>query len=211
MARRIYDISLTFEPGMLIFEGDPPFRVHDTYLIARGDPYNLSTLSFGSHTGTHMDAPRHFLDSGLSVDELPLNHFYGPARVLEIPDKAAINAEDLRPFQVQRGEILLLKTRNSLFVREPQFRRDFSYLTLDAAQYLAASEILTVGIDYLSLEKFGSQDFSIHQTLLGNNIVILEGLVLTEVPAGNYQLIALPVKIKDGNGSPLRAILVQEG
>ncbi len=210
MPRRIYDISLTFEPGMLVFEGDPPFAAHCSHLISRGDPFNLTALSFGSHTGTHIDAPRHFNDQGLAVDEVSLAHVFGPARVLEIPGKEAIQAEDLRPFEIQRDEIILLKTRNSRFLQERQFRRDFSYLTLDAARHLADSGILTVGMDYLSLEKFGSQDFAVHHILLDNNITILEGLVLTDVPAGDYHLIALPLKIKEGNGSPVRAILVKE-
>jgi arylformamidase len=210
MPRRIYDISLTIEPGMLAFEGDPPVAIHHSRLISHGDPYNLTALSFGSHTGTHMDAPRHFNDRNPTMDEVSLDHFYGPARVLEIPGKEAIQAQDLRPFEIQRGEIILLKTRNSEFIRERQFRRDFSYLTLDAAQHLLDSGILTIGIDYLSLEKFDSQDFAVHHTLLDNNIIILEGLVLAEVPAGDYQLIALPLKIKEGDGSPVRAILVRE-
>jgi arylformamidase len=210
MHEKIYDISMTLEPGMLVFGGDPPFEVSNPLQIAKGDVCNLSIFSFGSHAGTHVDAPRHFVEKGATVEQLGWEHFMGPARVVEIPGKELITAEDLRAKSLGEEKILLLKTRNSRLIEHREFDPTFSGISLDAAQYLAEAGIRTVGIDYLSLERFGSQEFEVHHALLGKGIVILEGLRLAEVPPGNYHLVALPIKIKGGNGSPVRAILISE-
>jgi arylformamidase len=206
----IYDVSMTLEPGMLVFEGDPPYEVTHPLQIAKGDLCNLSVLCFGSHTGTHIDAPRHFIEGGASVDELPLEHFFGPARLLEFPGAEWITAGDLEENGLGEEKILLLKTRNSALLEKSVFDRTFTGISEDAARYLASAGIRTVGIDYLSIEGYGSQAYPVHQLLLGNGIVILEGLRLAGVPPGRYQLAALPIKIREGNGSPVRAILIAE-
>ena len=210
MAKIYFDITLPLQLGMITFPGDPPLEISHFSQISQGDQCNLSLLTFGSHTGTHIDAPKHFYDAGLTVDQLPLHHFMGPARVVEISHRDAITAEDLILFHIQKNSILLLKTKNSGLITQPEFCRTFAYLTQDAAEYLADIGIWTFGFDYLSLEPYGSNEFKVHEALLGKGIVIIEGLVLGEVPPGDYQLVALPIKIMGGNGSPVRAVLIKE-
>jgi arylformamidase len=210
MTKKFLDITLELGPSTVTFPGDPPVQIFHPCQLSKGDPCNLSVLTLSSHAGTHVDPPRHFYEHGLGVDQLPLEHFIGPARVLEIPDKQVITPEELLPFDIKKNEIILLKTRNSLLIKQPVFSRDFAYLSPEAGQYLAEIGILTLGFDYFSCEAYSSQEYEVHHALLGEGIVIIEGLVLTDVPPGSYTLVALPLKIKEGNGSPVRAILIAD-
>jgi arylformamidase len=209
--RRIYhDVSLVLSPSIAVYPGDPPLRIAEHLLISRGDPANVSILEMGSHTGTHVDAPRHFFDDGAPVDQLSLDHFLGKAKVLDLTGVDAIGAADLARHTIEPEDRVLLKTRNSAFVEEPNVRTDFAYLTLDGARYLAEVGIRTLGIDYLSIERFDCDDFPAHRTLLGRGIVLIEGLCLGRVAPGEYEMIALPIKIRGGNGSPVRVVLIEE-
>lgn len=210
MSKRIFDISLELSPATVTFPGDPPVQISHPCQISKGDPCNLSLLSLGSHAGTHIDAPRHFFENGLSVDQLGLEHFAGPARVLEIPDKQVVTPGDLKPFGIKQGEIILLKTKNSHLIKQPVFCRDFAYLSPEAGRYLAEIGIRTLGFDYFSVEPSESETYEVHDALLGKGIVIMEGLVLTDVPPGHYTLAALPLKIKGADGSPVRAVLIAD-
>jgi arylformamidase len=205
-----HDITLDFTPEMLIFPGDPQLEIMEHMLKSKGDVVNLSILTFGSHTGTHIDAPKHFVDSGKTVDQLALDHFIGTAKVFEIPEVLAITVKDLKPLNILKDDIVLLKTLNSPWLHEDKFHTDFAYLTPEAAKYLAEIGIKTLGFDYLSIDKYNSNDFGAHYALLGQGIVIIEGLVLRDIRPGQYQMVALPIKIKGGNGSPVRAVLIEE-
>jgi arylformamidase len=209
--RRIYhDVSQPLSPSIVVYPGDPPLKLSERLLISRGDPVNLSILEMSTHTGTHVDAPRHFLDDGATVDELPLDHFLGRAEVLDLTGVDAIGAADLARHAIEPGDRILLKTRSSVFVEEPQFRTDFPYLTPDGARHLADIGIQTLGIDSPSFDAFNSDDYAAHRTLLGRGIVLIEGLGLSRVAPGEYEMIALPINIRGGNGSPVRVVLVEE-
>ena len=209
----IYDISLPYHPGMVVFPGDPPFAVEEMLQIQKGDVCNLSRLSLGSHTGTHFDAPKHFFDDGLTVDRVPLEHFMGKARVCEIMGKPEITEADLAAQKLIKGEIVLIKTDNSRWDGEKQkkgiheFQPDFVTLTPGAARYLAETGVKTVGVDYLSVEKSVNNDFPVHKILLGNGVIIIEGLVLGPITPGEYRMAGLPLNIIGGNGSPIRVVL----
>lgn len=174
--------------------------------MRKGAPYNVSQLQLGSHTLTHIDAPYHFEPSGKTVDELPLDVLVGPCRVFEIRG-AAITCEHIRALNLRRTTRVLFKTRNSESWSK-RFKKSFTYITPDAANALVEKGVRLVGIDYLSVEKFGSKDFSTHHSFLRNGVVILEGLNLAKVRPGPYTLVALPLKIEGGDGSPARAILL---
>lgn len=211
MKKRIYhDITMDFSEDIAVFPGDPKITIKEHMSIAKGDIVNLSMITFGSHTSTHIDAPRHFFDQGLSVDELPLEHFMGKAKVFEFQNRDAITAEDLHGLDIQKGDIVLFKTRNSSFLKDRSFHKDFVYIAPDAARYLVEAEIKTVGIDYLTIDPFGGNGFESHYALLGKGIVLIEGLDLEVIQPGEYEISALPVKIKNGNGSPVRAVLIEE-
>ncbi len=202
-----YDVSLTYEPEMVVYPGDTPFETREIMNISDGDVCNLSAYSFGSHTGTHIDAPRHFFAEGLTVDQIPADYFIGKARVCEVLDTDIIGAAELTKFGIQKGEIVLLKTRNSNLLTQKIFSPEYAYLTPEAARYLGEAGVRILGFDYYSVEKITSRDFEVHRILLGNDIIIIEGLSLSVVKPGIYNMIGLPLKIKNGNGSPIRVLL----
>jgi arylformamidase len=197
---------------MLHWPGDPDVRITRVSDMGGGDGANLTHLDMGAHTGTHLDAPRHFVREGAGVDEIELSAVAGPARVMEIRDAEVITADELMPRQIGAGERILFKTRNSdrEWYREP-FSEDFVHLSTEAAEYLAERRPRMVGIDYLSIGGYGRNEREVHQALLGSNILVVEGLYLGCVERGDYELICLPVKIAGGDGAPARAIVRKTG
>jgi arylformamidase len=207
-----YDLSVPISRGMPVWPGDPPIRVERVSSISRGDDYNLSRMEISSHLLTHVDAPRHFSEQGLSVDRIPLDVLIGPAIVVEPrPEGNLITATDLGQLGIRKAERLLIKTRNSeLWMGGPyDFETNFVSLSKDAARWLVAREIKLVGIDYLSIDPFDAQDLTVHRTLLENGVVIVEGLNLGQVPEGHYRLMCLPLKVRDGDGAPARVVLMR--
>jgi arylformamidase len=202
------DVTLPLRSGMLVWPGDPPVKIAQFKAISRGDSSNVSMLSFGAHTGTHMDAPRHFLEGGPGMDKLPLEAVIGPARVIAIRDRVSIQARELRAHRIRRGERIIFKTHGSAARwRKPGFSRDYVYVTNEAARFLADRGVRMVGVDYLSVGGFKKDSHETHRTLLGAGIWIIEGLELSRVPPGRYDLIALPLRILDADGAPARVVL----
>ena len=209
---KIYDVTVAIGDGVPIYEGDPPAVVRGEKAFSSGDGVNVSSLCFGAHTGTHVDAPNHFIDGTRRVDELDLDKLIGPCVVVEIPaDVMAVEPEHLPP--LEGIERLILKTRNSEFWSAPEygFRKDFTYITHATAKLLTEAGIKLIGIDYLSIEAPGSEGHPVHITLLEKEIVILEGLDLRAVPTGEYHLTCLPLKYVGGtgDGAPARTVLIE--
>ena len=208
----IYDISVPIAPGETpAYPGDPGIEITSWAAISRGDPANVSVLHFGAHTGTHIDAPSHFIEGAPGIPSLPLDLLVGEARVLEIPaDVMAVEEQHLAEIPPGAKRVLF-KTRNSAFWEDPRarFREDFTYISPPAARALARRGVRLVGFDYLSVEEFGSKDFATHHALLSKGVVIVEGLDLRAIKAGTYELFCLPLKIVagSGDGAPARAIL----
>jgi len=176
--------------------------------IERGDVANVSKLSMGAHTGTHMDAPLHFFRTGKGIDTMPLTATIGRARVIEIRDPESIKPEELGSYQLQRGERILFRTRNSARCWQTNdFVEDFVYISQEAARYLAVQEVQTVGVDYLSVGGFFKDGVETHHALLEAGIWIIEGLNLSNVVPGTYELVCLPLRIEGSDGAPSRAIL----
>jgi arylformamidase len=205
----IYDISLPIASGGLVYPGNPEISITAQQSLAKGDGANVSHLSFGSHTGTHVDAPKHFFDDGLGVDALPLDILMGDATLINVDDSvAAVGEAELRRHELTGHLRVLIKTRNSDFIRESEFRRDYTYLAPDGAAYLANLGVKLVGVDYLSIEQFHSGHHRTHRTLLERGVIIVEGLDLSAPPAGPYELCVLPLRLSDLDGAPARAVLV---
>ena len=204
------DITITIKPGMVHWPGDPEIMIKRTSSINQGDSANVSHLSMGSHTGTHMDAPLHFLPKGKGLDRIPLEAVIGPARVLEIKDPQTIKIEEIKKYNIQAGEKILFKTRNSSRLWKTNiFSKDYVYITHETAEYLAKKKIRTLGVDYLSVGGFKKDGRETHRALLSKNIWLIEGLNLSKVKAGRYELICLPLKILNSDGAPARALLRQ--
>jgi arylformamidase len=208
---KIYDVSVPIRDGGLIYPGNPEIHVSLQQSVALGAGANVSNVAFGSHTGTHVDAERHFFDDGQTVDQIPLETLIGPALVLEFKSEAAVTRADLEAHDLTSVDRVLLKTRNSNYLtQDPEFHRDYTYLAPDGAEYLVNLGVKLVGIDYLSIEQFHSGHHRTHLTLLGAKVVIVEGLNLVDVPPGRYTLYCLPIKLAGCDGAPARAVLVSE-
>lgn len=202
-----YDITLTISDTLITWPTDPAVSVRKTKRISRGDAWNLSELTFGSHCGTHIDAPYHFDENGITIDQIPLDSLIGDATVFEIKNNEKIDAEEVKSLKIGNCKRVIFKTINSTYWRRTEFTKDFVYITQETAAYLAVHNVKLVGIDSLSVDKFDNLHADVHQTLLKKGIIIIEGLDLSEVKPGDYELIALPLKIKGCDGGPARVVL----
>ena len=208
---RIHDISVLVDNGFPVWPGDPPVHLELGSSIASGDSYNLSRLgSVGLHTGTHVDAPNHFLAEGKTVDQIPLDALIGPARVCSLPAVECVTQANLEQLSLTGCERVLLKTRNSEQPWATQaFKTEYVYLAPDGAQYLANLGVRLVGTDYLSVGQYGDGTADTHCILLSKGVVLLEGLNLSQIEPGDYQLVALPWRVAAGDGAPARAVLIE--
>ncbi len=208
----IHDITVAISSDMPIYKGDPDAAVESFKAIARGDSANVSSIRFGVHSGTHVDAPNHFIDGTKQVHDLDLAKLIGPCRVIDVgPDVREIEPQHLG--DISGVERVIFKTRNSEFWSTPEdgFRKDFTYITPATAQMLADADIKLVGIDYLSIERSGGPGKPVHIALLEKEIIILEGVDLRNVAAGDYELICMPLKYigSTGDGAPARTVLIR--
>jgi arylformamidase len=205
------DVSAPLAPAVTpVYEGNPPLVVKFTMDMENGDALDLSQIDMGTHTGTHVDAPLHFVRGAPSIDEVPLDRLIGPALVIDVdPRVIAITAAELEKYPWRGHQRVLFRTRNSVnsWIIDPHFHRDFTFLAPDAAQLLADNGVLLVGIDYLSIEQFGAYKPRTHQILLGRGIPIVEGLDLRTVIPGEYDFIVMPLKILGHEAAPARAAL----
>jgi len=205
---KIYDITATIGDKLPVYGNERP-DIKKTATLQNGDGYNLTKFTFTTHTGTHADMPSHFVESNLTCDTIPLDHFYGLAQLIRINATEHITKEILNRYEIRINCILLIDTGQSKFMGDPTLKKDFIAFTPCAAEYLVEKKIKTLGMDYLSVDPYDTTDYPVHKTLLGNGITILEGLVLENVPEGFYTISALPLKFEDGDGSPVRAVLVE--
>jgi arylformamidase len=208
----IYDLTVPLTNDMASYPGDPGVQITDWSSLAKGDSANVTRLNFGAHSGTHVDAPAHFIEGAAKSESLALESLIGEAEVIDVPDSClSIGKEFVSDVYESGISRVLFKTRNSKFWQEysTEFRQDFTYLELEAAEYLAEQGVKLVGIDYLSIEQFGQKQHPTHLALLSRGIVIVEGLNLTGISAGRYELICLPMRIRSGlgDGAPARAVL----
>jgi arylformamidase len=206
---RVYDISLGISPELPVWPGDPPISLERVKKIEEGSNSNSSRLSCSVHTGTHVDAPLHFIKGGKSIDELALKAFFGRAYVVDLPkrdtlDAAAMDSAGIPP----RTRRVLFKTRNSrIWAKgEREFRKDFVAVDESGAEWLVQKGVQLVGIDYLSIAPY-RQSAKPHRILLDHGVVVLEGINLSGVRQGRYTLYCLPLKLVGSDGAPARAIL----
>ena len=207
-----YDVTVALSNELPTYPGDPGIQIGDWRALSKGDSANVSVVNFGAHTGTHVDAPAHFIDGAAKIESLPLDALIGEAVVVEVPaDIVEIGQEFVAQHIAPGTDRVLFKTRNSAFWNEPQpqFHSDFTHLNTDAAKWLAGQGAKLVGIDYLSIERFKSPGHPTHLALLEKGVVIVEGLNLTDVPPGRYEVICLPLRLRSqlGDGAPARVVL----
>lgn len=206
---KLIDVSVPIRDAMTVYRGNPPVRIRPAMTLPK-DGVNLSELCLGSHTGTHVDAPRHFIKGGKGIDRLDLERFIGAAWVADLQRvRGGISAADLRQARIPRGSRrILLRTSNSrLWHPARSFKTDFVYLAPDGADWMVERGVELVGIDYLSIEGYGVHDAPTHKRLLGAGIPIVEGLDLFKVRPGRWQMAAFPLRIENGDAGLTRAVL----
>jgi len=205
------DVSATLDPATTpVYEGNAPLSFEFMLDMRKGDGVTLSKYSLGAHSGTHIDAPQHFIRDGAPVDKVPLDPLIGPARVIDIPDSVrSIDAAELNRHAWKGAERLIFRTRSSVrgWMSSPTFHHDFAYVAPDAAQLIADAGVKLVGIDYISIEQFGGPAPLTHRILLGKGIPIIEGFALETIAPGDYDLIVLPIKVAGHEGAPARAVM----
>ncbi len=206
----VYDISVPLE-AVSVYPGDRQFSQEWMSSLKDGADYNLSALTLSSHAGTHLDAPAHLLKNGMTLDKYPINRFIVPAEVISVEGDESIPALAIPDLEKNKGEALLFKTQNSRrgILRSKVFSEEFVYLSLEAAKLCVSSGVSLVGIDSLSVDKYEDTSLPAHHALLENDVLILEGIDLADVPCGRYTLICLPLRVKDAEASPARAVLVR--
>jgi arylformamidase len=207
---KIIDVSVPLREGMVVWPGSTGFRLRQTMCLERGDTANVSQLDCDVHIGTHVDAPRHFLKDGATVEQLPMDILIGPAVLAYLPEVHTITVSVLNDLVLPAGtKRLLLRTSNSELwaaAGVSEFREDFVALTDDAAQWVVTHDIRLIGVDYLSVQRYEDNP-GVHQILLGQGVIIIEGLNLSNVLPGSYELICLPLKLVGAEGAPARAVL----
>ena len=204
---KLYDATLPIEEGMVTFPGDPPFQVKPFFQRQKGDPFDLALMSLGTHLGTHVDPPAHYIDGGFTVDEIPLESLVGPGVVLDMRGRAQIDRQALEKAPLGGHVRVLFKTDNGPRLFEPSFHPDFVHLTEDGARYLVQKKVRLVGNDYLSIERYQNPGAPVHHILLKAGVLVVEGVNLLKVPPGSYEIFCLPIKIKGADGAPSRIIL----
>lgn len=207
---RIFDISVPVRSNGLIYPGNPEISIEPQQAISQGAGANVSRISFGSHTGTHVDAAKHFFDSGQTVDQIPLDRLVGPAILIAVDENLmSVGARDLEQHHLRGHKRVLIRTRNSGFLLEHHFHRDYTFLSPEGAEYLVSLGVELVGVDYLSIEQFHSGHHRTHRTLLDKQVVIVEGLHLWGPQPGEYEFCCLPLRLEGLDGAPARAILIE--
>jgi len=206
----IWDITISLQKGMPAFPGDEEvFQWNHLLKVENGDPYSIKKIEMLTHAGTHIDVPSHFIPNGKNLESIDISKLIGIADVFQIKNTEKITLDEIKDYHIEPNSIVLFKTVNSnLWKSTNKFYKKYVYLTPEAAQFLVEKKIKCVGIDYLSIESFEeTSTISTHVILLSNDVIIIEGLDLSEIKPGRYRLICLPLKMVGVDGSPVRAIL----
>lgn len=206
MPHEVIDISPTLRDPMPAYPGNPLYSIRTVRSVEEGERSTLSEVTLGTHTGTHVDAPSHFIAGASKLEDMGLDPLVGTARVIELGVAETIEPSDLEGHVITRGERILLKTRNSALWSKDEFDPEYVFLSADSARYLADAEIACLGVDYLSVGGKGN-GVEVHQTLLGAGVLLIEGLDLSAAEPGEYDLVCLPLKLAGAEAAPARAIL----
>lgn len=201
------DVTLGMKKGMISFPGDPVFEMKPVLSLANSDPVNTSLLTLCSHSGTHVDPPAHYIKGARTVDQIPLDYLIGDGIIIDMCGKTRITADDIRRSNLTDHIRVFFKTDNSLRIRNGSFQEDYCCLDIDGAEFLVHMGVKLVGIDYLSIEGYESPDGTVHKTILASGAAIVEGLDLSNAPAGPCRIYCLPMRIENADGAPARVVI----
>lgn len=206
---KLIDVSVPLDASLPTYPGNTPFSLEAIKRLARGESSNVSTLHMSAHTGTHVDAPRHFFDGAAGVDLLPLEMLIGRVRLIEIRSRKGIGPDELSDINLSEDVRVLIKTPNSRLWGSPEFNPDYVGVTEAGAKHLIGQGIKVLGVDYLSVEQFKQPGAPAHHVLLGGGTIVIEGLNLRDVEPGVYEMFCLPLRIVGADGAPARVVLRQ--
>lgn len=204
---KLFDVTIPLDENLPVYPGNTPFSLEPIKRLSRGDSSNVSSFHLSAHSGTHVDAPRHFFDDGVGADALPLELLLGRARVIEVESRSGVGRDELAGLDLSDDLRVLIKTRNSRLWGSREFRSDYVGVTEEGARYLLGQGVKVVGIDYLSVEQFKKPGAPAHRVLLGGGVVIIEGLNLRDVEPGTYEMLCLPLRVVGADGAPARVLL----
>jgi len=204
---RLIDVTVPLDAQLPTYPHNTPFTLEPIKRIARGDSSNVSTLHMSAHSGTHVDAPRHFFDRGAGTETLPLEMLLGRTRVIALDTRKGITDADLTPFDLSEDVRVLIKTSNSRLWGSPTFQTGYIGIAESGAKYLVEHGVKLVGVDYLSVEEFRAPGAPAHHILLGAGVIVIEGLNLRDVDPGVYDMYCLPLRIVGCDGAPARVVL----
>lgn len=204
---RYYDISLNLSADTVRWITSAPFELHERRRMKRGDHNNSSGATMSLHSGTHVDAPFHFAPDGEAIDALPLETFIGPALVHAVEADRYIKAEHVAAIELEGITRVLFKTRNSALLKRQTYEADFVAFSVEAAEALVAKGVKLVGLDYLSIAHAGDEQVPVHRAFLDRGVVLVEGIDLSRISPGRYELICFPIRIRGADGAPCRAVL----
>jgi arylformamidase len=206
---KLIDVSVPLDANLPNYPGNTPFSLEAIKRIARGDSSNVSSVHMSVHAGTHVDAPRHFIDQASGVDALPLEMLVGRARVIEVTSRKGIGPDDLSATDLSEDLRVLIKTANSRLWGASEFHPEYIGMTEAGARYVIDHGIKVLGVDYLSVEEFKKPGAPAHHVLLGGGTIVIEGLNLRDVEPGVYEMFCLPLRIVGADGAPARVVLRQ--
>ena len=204
---KLIDVTVPLDSNLPVYPGNARFEIEPVKRMARGDSSNVSTLHLSAHSGTHVDAPRHFFDEGAGADKLPLDLLFGRTLVVEVRSRNGIGPEELANVDLSEAIRVLFKTTNSKHWTSTEFRTDYVGITGEGAKHLIDHGVKVVGVDYLSVEVFRTPGAPAHRALLGAGAVVIEGLNLLEVEPGHYDMFCLPLRVVGCDGAPARVVL----
>jgi arylformamidase len=207
VSTKLIDVTVALDADLPSYPGNTPFSIEPIKRIARGDSSNVSTLHMSAHSGTHVDAPRHFFDEGPGTEGLPLDMLVGRARVIEVTSRKGITPADFDGLDLSDDIRLLIKTPNSQLWGSAEFHKDYVGVTEAAARFLVERGVKVLGVDYLSVEVFKTPGAPAHHVLLGGGTIVIEGLNLRDVEPGTYDMVCLPLRIVGSDGAPARVVL----
>lgn len=208
MQQKMYDVSVGLRPSMPVWPDNPGFEISPYQTLEEGADANVSVMKLGSHVGTHVDAPAHFIKGAPSVDTLPLDILIGEAFVFELQVQSSISLADLEVLDLRGRKRILFKTRNSMLWSKEEFTPDYVSFEIEAAEFLVRKGVKLVGIDYLSVGSY-EDGVDVHHAFLESGIVVIEGLDLSSVSQGPYEIVCLPLKVIGADGAPARVVLRQ--
>jgi arylformamidase len=204
---KLIDVTVPLDDSLPVYPGNTAFSIEAIKRIARGDSSNVSTLHMGAHSGTHVDAPRHFFDQAPGTEGLPLDMLMGRVRVVEVASRKGIAREDFADVDLSEDVRLLIKTHNSRLWGSREFHPDFVGVSESGARFLVERGVKVLGVDYLSVEEFKKPGAPAHHILLGGGTIVIEGLNLLDVEPGIYDMVCLPLRIVGCDGAPARVVL----